>query len=62
MGYSRQPFYETRRNDQVYGSEGQLDWLPPSLRGGVGSDAHIEEVLRAVCDHVSLNRCNGQAR
>jgi len=28
MGYSRQQFYEIRRNFQTYGSEGLLDRLP----------------------------------
>ena len=28
MGYSRQQFYEIRRNFQTYGSEGLLDKLP----------------------------------
>jgi hypothetical protein len=28
MGYSRQQFYEIRRNFQIYGSEGLLDKLP----------------------------------
>ena len=28
MGYSRQQFYEIRRNYQTYGSEGLLDKLP----------------------------------
>lgn len=28
VGYSRQQFYEIRRNYQVYGSEGLIDRLP----------------------------------
>lgn len=28
IGYSRQQFYETRRNYQTYGAEGLLDKLP----------------------------------
>lgn len=28
MGYSRQQFYEIRRNFQMYGAEGLLDRLP----------------------------------
>lgn len=31
MGYSRQQFYEIRRNFQTYGADGLLDRLPNSI-------------------------------
>lgn len=36
MGYSRQQFYEIRRNFQTYGAEGLVDRLP----GGIGEHRH----------------------
>ena len=56
MGYSRQQFYEIRRDYQDYGAEGLLERLPSSLRYGVGTDAHAEEAHRAVRDYVSFAR------
>jgi hypothetical protein len=44
MGYSRQQFYEIRRNFQIYGADGLLDRLPgtkgphPKPGGGGGRD------------------------
>ena len=63
MGYSRQQFYEIRRNYQAYRcAEGLLDRIAPSLLGVAGTDAHAEEALRTVRYPVSLNRRNGQTR
>ena len=56
MGYSRQQFYEIRRDYQDYGAEGLLERLPSSLRYGVGTDARAEEAHRAVRDDVSFAR------
>ena len=53
MGYSRQQFYEIRRNFQLYGAEGLLDKLP----GAKGPhpnrvDASVEEaILQHSLDH-----------
>lgn len=46
MGYSRQHFYEIRRNFQTYGSQGLLDRLPdpqgasPEPGGGIRRTGH----------------------
>jgi len=49
MGYSRQQFYEIRRNFQTYGSEGLLDKIPGA------KDAHpnrvSEEIEQAILEH-----------
>ncbi len=50
MGYSRQQFYEIRRNFQTYGADGLLDKLP----GAKGAhpnrvDAVVEEAILAHC-------------
>jgi hypothetical protein len=49
VGYSRQQFYEIRRNYQVYGAEGLIDRLP----GARGSHPNrvSEEVEAAVLEH-----------
>ena len=49
MGYSRQQFYEIRRNYQVYGSEGLIDRLPGAK--GPHPNRVSEEVEKAVLDH-----------
>lgn len=53
MGYSRQQFYEIRRNYQVYGAEGLLDRLP-GPRGPHPNrvDKQVEEAILTYClDH-----------
>lgn len=49
MGYSRQQFYEIRRNYQTFGSEGLLDKLPGCK--GPHPNRVSEEVEKAVLDH-----------
>ncbi len=49
MGYSRQQFYEIRRNFQLYGAEGLLDRLPGAR--GPHPNRVSEEVERAVLQH-----------
>lgn len=48
MGYSRQQFYEIRRNFQTYGSEGLLDQLPgPKGPHPNRVDEHVEDAILA---------------
>ena len=49
MGYSRQQFYEIRRNFQTYGAEGLLD----KVAGGrpLHPNRVAEEVEQAILDH-----------
>jgi len=49
MGYSRQQFYEIRRNFQVYGAEGLLDRLPGCKNPHPNRLA--QEVERAILDY-----------
>jgi len=60
MGYSRQQFYEIRRNFQTYGSEGLLDKLPGTR------EAHpnrvSEEIEQAILDHSLVNPTQGCLR
>ena len=49
MGYSRQQFYEIRRNFQTYGADGLLDRLPGAR--GPHPNRVSEEVEKAVLDH-----------
>lgn len=60
MGYSRQQFYEIRRNFQTYGAEGLIDRLP-SARGPHPNrvSAQIEQ---AVLDHALAYPCHGAVR
>lgn len=53
MGYSRQQFYEIRRNYQTFGSEGLLDKLPGAK--GPHPNRVSEEIEKAILDH-SLDR------
>lgn len=53
MGYSRQQFYEIRRNFQTYGAHGLIDRLPGAGRAGgntrlVGIKTQIEPVKRDI--------------
>lgn len=49
MGYSRQQFYEIRRNFQVYGADGLLDRLPGCK--GPHPNRVSEEVEQAILDY-----------
>lgn len=60
MGYSRQQFYEIRRNYQTYGSQGLLDRLP----GAKGPHPNRVEaaVETAILDHCLTNPTQGCLR
>lgn len=49
MGYSRQQFYEIRRNYQTYGAEGLIDRLPGPK--GPHPNRVAEEVEKVILDH-----------
>ena len=49
MGYSRQQFYEIRRNFQTYGADDLLDRLPGSK--GPHPNRVCAEVEQAILDH-----------
>ena len=60
MGYSRQQFYEIRRNFQTYGADGLLDKIagarPPH------PNRVAEEVEKAILDHCLAHPCHGALR
>jgi transposase InsO family protein len=60
MGYSRQQFYEIRRNYQVYGADGLLDRLPGCK--GPHPNRVSEEVEKAILDHCLDNPTQGCLR
>lgn len=60
MGYSRQQFYEIRRNFQTFGSEGLIDRLPGAK--GPHPNRVPEEVERAVLDHALEHPGHGPLR
>ncbi|MEO1065761.1 MAG: IS481 family transposase [Pseudomonadota bacterium] len=60
MGYSRQQFYEIRRNFQTYGAEGLIDRLPGAR--GPHPNRVSEEVETAVLDHALAHPCHGALR
>lgn len=49
MGYSRQQFYEIRRNFQTYGSEGLLDKIPGAK--GPHPNRVSEEIENAILEY-----------
>lgn len=49
MGYSRQQFYEIRRNYQTYGSQGLIDRLPGTR--GPHPNRVSDEIEQAILDH-----------
>ena len=59
MGYSRQQFYEIRRNFQTYGAEGLIDRLPGAK--GPHPNRVSEEIEQAILDHAlehpAMARC-----
>ena len=59
-GYSRQQFYEIRRNFQTYGADGLIDRLPGTR--GPHPNRVSEEVEKAILDHALENPCHGATR
>lgn len=60
MGYSRQQFYEIRRNYQTYGSAGLIDRLPGAK--GPHPNRVAAEVEKAILDHSLDHPCHGALR
>lgn len=60
MGYSRQQFYEIRRNFQTYGAEGLIDRLPGAR--GPHPNRVPEEVEQAILDHALEHPSHGPLR
>ena len=60
MGYSRQQFYEIRRNFQTYGAEGLIDRLPGAK--GPHPNRVSAEIEQAVLDHALVHPCHGAVR
>lgn len=60
MGYSRQQFYEIRRNYQTFGAEGLLDKLPGAK--GPHPNRVSEEVEQAILDHSLKHPTHGPLR
>lgn len=60
MGYSRQQFYEIRRNFQTFGSEGLLDRLPGAH--GPHPNRVSEEVEKSILDHALTFPTHGPLR
>ncbi len=57
MGYSRQQFYEIRRNFQIYGAEGLLDKLPGAT--GPHPNRVTEEIENKVLEYSLVNPTHG---
>ena len=60
MGYSRQQFYEIRRNFQTYGAQGLLDRLPGPR--GPHPNRVAAEVEDAILAHAMEHPCHGALR
>lgn len=60
MGYSRQQFYEIRRNFQTYGAEGLIDRLPGAR--GPHPNRVSYEVEKAVLAYALEHPCHGALR
>ena len=60
MGYSRQQFYEIRRNFQTYGADGLIDRLPGAR--GPHPNRVSAEIEQAVLDHALDHPCHGALR
>jgi hypothetical protein len=60
MGYSRQQFYEIRRNFQIYGAEGLIDRLPGAK--GPHPNRVPAEIEEAVLAHALDHPCHGALR
>ena len=59
-GYSRQQFYEIRRNFQTYGAEGLLDRMPGAR--GPHPNRVAAEIETAILDHALEHPCHGATR
>jgi transposase InsO family protein len=60
IGYSRQQFYEIRRNFQTYGAEGLIDRLPGAR--GPHPNRVAAEIEQAILDHALAHPCHGATR
>jgi transposase InsO family protein len=60
MGYSRQQFYEIRRNFQTYGAEGLLDRVAGAR--GPHPNRVSAEIETAILDHALAHPCHGPLR
>jgi len=60
MGYSRQQFYEIRRNLQTYGADGLIDRLPGAK--GPHSNRVAAGIEAAILDHALAHPCHGATR
>ncbi len=60
VGYSRQQFYEIRRNFQVYGAEGLLDRMPGAR--GPHPNRVASEVEEAILAHALAHPTHGAQR
>jgi transposase InsO family protein len=60
MGYSRQQFYEIRRNFQTYGANGLVDRIPGSK--GPHPNRVSQEIEQAILDHALEHPCHGSTR
>jgi hypothetical protein len=60
MGYSRQQFYEIRRNFQTFGADGLLDRLPGAR--GPHPNRVAGEIETAILDHALTHPCHGPLR
>jgi transposase InsO family protein len=60
MGYSRQQFYEIRRNFQTYGADGLIDRLPGAK--GPHPNRVSEEIEAAILAHALEHPCHGPTR
>ena len=60
MGYSRQQFYEIRRNFQTYGADGLIDRLPGPK--GPHPNRVAAEIETAILDHALAHPCHGPMR
>jgi hypothetical protein len=60
VGYSRQQFYEIRRNFQTYGANGLADRLPGAR--GPHPNRVTEEIEQAVLAHALGHPCHGAVR
>lgn len=60
MGYSRQQFYEIRRNFQTYWAEGLIDRVPGAK--GPHPNRVPAEIEQAVLDQALANPCHGALR
>lgn len=60
VGYSRQQFYEIRRNFQSYGADGLIDRLPGPR--GPHPNRLPEPIEQAILDHALAHPCHGPMR